>query len=69
MKADELRGLIEKYKTESNEIPMEKMNSTNFDLKREDAMKSYLADVGPISQYINEGFAEIEKEKNGGIEK
>lgn len=68
MKADELRDLVEKYKNENGNINLEN-NQNNFDLKREEAMNSYLADVGPISKFINEGFAKIEQEKNRGMEK
>lgn len=68
MKADELRDLVEKYKNENGNINLEN-NQNNFDSKREEAMNSYLADVGPISKFINEGFAKIEQEKNRGMEK
>ena len=35
----------------------------------ENAMQEYLADVGPISQYINQQMDQISKEKNSSMEK
>ena len=46
-----------------------KKDSAYYDAAREQAMQDYLADVGPISQFINQHMDQISKEKNSGIEK
>ena len=46
-----------------------KKDSAYYDAAREQAMQDYLADVGPISQYINEQMDQISKEKNSVIQK
>lgn len=46
-----------------------KKDSDFYDAARENAMQEYLADVGPISQYINQQMDQISKEKNSSMEK
>lgn len=46
-----------------------KKDSEFYDAARENAMQEYLADVGPISQYINQQMDQISKEKNSSMEK
>ena len=55
LSADEVRKAIEEAKKNPNMV-----EEKNLDEKREEAMKSYLDDVGPISEFINEEFAKIE---------
>ena len=72
MTAEEMRKLIEEAKKASAENPeLANQPEMSPEEAREKAMASYLADLGPISQFINEGFAKIDaqakekkKEKN-----
>ena len=44
-------------------------DSVFYESAREKAMQDYLADVGPISQYINEQMEQITKDKSSNLER
>jgi len=51
---------FKKMMDETKEVDNEEVSVLD---KREKAMQDYLADVAPISEYINNGFKEIEAKK------
>ena len=53
----------EMAKAKENPVSLEKKENTNDSNAREKAMKAYLEDVGPISEYINEGFDKIDAKR------
>lgn len=53
----------EMAKAKENPESLEKNENTNDSNAREKAMKAYLEDVGPISEYINEGFDKIDAKR------
>lgn len=57
------------YNEVGKDVKAEVKDNDYYDNAREKAMQDYLADVGPISQYINEQMDQISKEKNSGIQK
>jgi len=59
MKANDLRTTVEKEQLE-NVVPAVKDERFYKD-HREEAMESYLKDVGPISEYINKNLEAIKK--------
>ena len=59
MKANDLRTAVEKEQLE-NVVPAVKDDKFYQD-HREEAMESYLKDVGPISEYINKNLDAIKK--------
>ncbi len=63
MKAEDLLKVVEK---ESGEYAGVKREDVDYSLKRNQAMESYLKEVGPVSKSINEGLKEI---KSKGISK
>ena len=56
MNVDEFKKLMENASDEKQE-------EVSVEEKREKAMKDYLDDVTPISEYINKGFKDIEAKK------
>ena len=54
---------VEEFKKLMENTDTEKKEEVSVEEKREKAMKDYLDDVTPISEYINKGFKEIEAKK------
>lgn len=54
---------VEEFKKLMENADTEKKEEVSVEEKREKAMKDYLDDVTPISEYINKGFKEIEAKK------
>jgi len=64
MSVEEFRKLMEQAK--DGTLPEDERTPEE---RREAAMRAYLDDVAPISQFINEGFAEIERRQREAEEK
>lgn len=60
MNIDEFKKEMASIKEKPNE---EVKNDSKDSEVREKAMKAYLEDVGPISEFINDGFAKIDAKK------
>lgn len=54
---------VEEFKKLMENAGDEKQEEVSVEEKREKAMKEYLDDVTPISEYINKGFKDIEAKK------
>lgn len=54
---------VEEFKKLMENASDEKQEEVSVEEKREKAMKDYLDDVTPISEYINKGFKDIEAKK------
>lgn len=54
---------VEEFKKLMENAGDEKQEEVSVEEKREKAMKDYLDDVTPISEYINKGFKDIEAKK------
>lgn len=54
---------VEEFKKMMENPDNEKQQPASLEEKREQAMKNYLDDVTPISEYINKGFKDIEAKK------
>ena len=60
MKADELRKAVEEEKDKPEGKVVVK-DGEFYESRRDEAMESYLKDVGPISEYINKNLDAIAK--------
>ena len=54
---------VEDFKKMMNEIDDQEVENVSVNEKREQAMQEYLDDVVPISEYINNGFKDIEAKR------
>ena len=54
---------VEDFKKMMNEIDDKEVENVSVNEKREQAMQEYLDDVVPISEYINNGFKDIEAKR------
>lgn len=63
MKADELRKAVEEEKTKADGEVVIK-DGEFYEIRRDEAMESYLKDVGPISEYINKNLDAIAKKNS-----
>lgn len=63
MKADELRKAVEEEKDKAEGEVVVK-DGIFYDNRRDEAMESYLRDVGPISEYINKNLDAIAKKSS-----
>ncbi len=63
MKADELRKAVEEEKDKvDGEVVIK--DGEFYEIRRDEAMESYLKDVGPISEYINKNLDAIAKKNS-----
>ena len=63
MKADELRKAVEEEKDKPEGKVVVK-DGEFYESRRDEAMESYLKDVGPISEYINKNLDAISKKSS-----
>lgn len=63
MKADELRKAVEEEKDKPEGKVVVK-DGEFYESRRDEAMESYLKDVGPISEYINKNLDAIAKKSS-----
>ena len=63
MKADELRKAVEEEKDKPEGKVVVK-DGEFYENRRDEAMESYLKDVGPISEYINKNLDAIAKKSS-----
>ena len=63
MKADELRKAVEEEKNKADGEVVIK-DGEFYEIRRDEAMESYLKDVGPISEYINKNLDAIAKKSS-----
>lgn len=63
MKADELRKAVEEEKNKADGEVVIK-DGEFYEIRRDEAMESYLKDVGPISEYINKNLDAIAKKNS-----
>lgn len=63
MKADELRKAVEEEKNKADGEVVIK-DGEFYEIRRDEAMESYLRDVGPISEYINKNLDAIAKKNS-----